>query len=104
MLEKLGYRVLTAVSGKTAIDLFTRHHSRIALVILDLIMPGLSGSDTFDKLKKIDPSVKVLLSIGYSAEGPTRKVLARGCAGFLQKPFDLQILSKKIRAVLDCSA
>jgi PAS domain S-box-containing protein len=104
MLEKLGYRVLTAVSGKTAIDLFTRHHSRIALVILDLIMPGLSGSDTFDKLKKIDPSVKVLLSSGYSAEGPTRKVLARGCAGFLQKPFDLQILSKKIRAVLDCSA
>ncbi|MGA9537929.1 MAG: PAS domain S-box protein [Desulfobacterales bacterium] len=101
MLEKLGFRVLMANSGQRAIDLFNRHRGQIKLVILDMVMPGLSGSDTFDRLKKIDPSVKVLLSSGYSIDGQARQILDRGCNGFIQKPFDLQVFSEKMRHILD---
>lgn len=101
MLAKLGYRVLTANSGQKAIDVFNRHRGQVKLVILDMIMPGLSGSDTFDRLKEIDPSVKVLLSSGYSIEGQARQILDRGCNGFIQKPFDLQAFSEKMRRILD---
>jgi DNA-binding NtrC family response regulator len=81
--------------------MFSRHRRQIKLVILDMIMPGLSGSDTFDRLKEIDPSVKVLLSSGFSVEGPARQILERGCNGFIQKPFDLQTFSEKMRRILD---
>jgi two-component system cell cycle sensor histidine kinase/response regulator CckA len=101
MLEKLGYRVLTADTGQRAIDLFNRHRGQIKLVILDMIMPELSGSDTFDRLKEIDPSITVLLSSGYSIDGQARQILDRGCNGFIQKPFDLQAFSEKIRHMLD---
>ncbi|MEJ2476880.1 MAG: response regulator, partial [Desulfobacterales bacterium] len=101
MLEKLGYGVLTANTGQRAVDLFSLHRGQIKLVILDMIMPGLSGSDTFDRLKEIDASVKVLLSSGYSIDGQARQILDRGCNGFIQKPFDLQAFSEKIRHVLD---
>ncbi|MGA9478988.1 MAG: response regulator, partial [Desulfobacterales bacterium] len=101
MLDKLGYRVLTANSGQKAIDVFNRHRGQVKLVILDMIMPGLSGSDTFDRLKEIDPSVKVLLSSGYSIEGQARQILDRDCNGFIQKPFDLQAFSEKMRCILD---
>jgi two-component system, cell cycle sensor histidine kinase and response regulator CckA len=101
MLEKLGYGVLTANTGQRAVDLFSLHRGQIKLVILDMIMPGLSGSDTFDRLKEIDASVKVLLSSGYSIDGQARQILYRGCNGFIQKPFDLQAFSEKIRHVLD---
>jgi len=101
MLEKLGYSVLTADTGQRAIDLFNRHRGQIKLVILDMIMPDLSGSDTFDRLKEIDPSIKVLLSSGYSIDGQARQILDRGCNGFIQKPFDLQAFSEKIRHMLD---
>jgi DNA-binding NarL/FixJ family response regulator len=52
-------------------------------------------------LKEIDPSVKVLLSSGFSVEGPARQILERGCNGFIQKPFDLQTFSEKMRRILD---
>jgi two-component system cell cycle sensor histidine kinase/response regulator CckA len=104
MLEKLGYRVLTVNSGQKAIDSFYRHRGQIELVILDMIMPGLSGSDTFDRLREIDPSVKVLLSSGYNIDGQARQILDRGCNGFIQKPFDLENFSEKIRHILHGAA
>ena len=66
-----------------------------------MIMPELSGGATFDQLKEIDPQVKVLLSSGYSINGQAKTILDRGCKGFLQKPFGLADLSKKVRQVLD---
>jgi CheY-like chemotaxis protein len=70
------------------------------MVILDLIMPGLSGAETFDRLKEQDPNVKVLLSSGYSLEGQAAQVLQRGGDGFIQKPFTIQGLSQKIGEIL----
>jgi CheY-like chemotaxis protein len=68
---------------------------------MDMIMPGMGGGETFDRLKKIDPKVKVLLSSGYSIDGQASKIMERGCDGFIQKPFNLKQLSFKVREVLE---
>ena len=71
------------------------------MVILDMIMPGMSGGDTYDSLKEINPDVKTLLSSGYSISGQATEILERGCNGFIQKPFNMRDLSIKIREILD---
>jgi CheY-like chemotaxis protein len=72
----------------------------IDLVILDMIMPGISGGGIFDALRKINSEVKVLLSSGYSLDGKAQAIMDRGCNGFLQKPFHPEILSRKVREIL----
>ena len=103
ILKKLGYQVITARSGGEAVEIFGKQWNKIDLVILDMIMPGLGGGETFDRLKAIDPSVKVLLSSGYSINGQAQDILDRGCKGFMQKPFNIIELSKKLRQILDIS-
>ena len=73
----------------------------IDLVILDMIMPGISGGETFDRLREINPGIKVLLSSGYSINGEAQTIMDRGCNGFLQKPFRLANLSRKVREMID---
>jgi DNA-binding NarL/FixJ family response regulator len=65
-----------------------------------MIMPSMGGGETYDKLKEIDPSIKVLLSSGYSINGQAKEILKRGCNGFIQKPFTMKELSTAIREVL----
>jgi two-component system, cell cycle sensor histidine kinase and response regulator CckA len=101
MLTRLGYTLLTAGSGQEALALFEREHTRIDLVILDMIMPGMNGSETFDRLQAVDPQVKVLLSSGYSRSGQAEAILSRGGRGFIPKPFDMTAISRKIREILD---
>jgi CheY-like chemotaxis protein len=67
---------------------------------MDMIMPGMGGGETFDRLKSIDPDIRVLLSSGYSINGQASKILARGCDGFIQKPFNLIQLSDKIQQII----
>ena len=101
MLEKLGYRVLTAQSGEEALQHVKTRLADIDLIILDMIMPGQSGGEVFDRIKEIDPEMDVLLSSGYSLNGQAQRILQRGCRGFIQKPFSLSALSTKIREILD---
>lgn len=101
MLESLGYRVFAAGSGQEAIAVFLEKRGSIDLVILDMIMPGISGGETFDRLRDFDPEIAVLFCSGYSVNDRVQEILDRGCRGFLQKPFSLEILSKKIREVLN---
>ena len=101
MLDALGYTVITAGSGQEAVELFSDHRGRVDLVILDMVMPDMGGSQTFDRLKSIDSGVRVLLSSGYSLEGQAAKILNRGCRGFIQKPFRIEQLSHKVREVMD---
>jgi two-component system, cell cycle sensor histidine kinase and response regulator CckA len=100
MLRKLGYGVLTAESGQAALALYRTHSAEVTLVILDMIMPGMNGGETYDQLKAIDPAVRVLLCSGYSIDGRASDILARGCNGFIQKPFDMGQLSEKIQAAV----
>jgi CheY-like chemotaxis protein len=101
MLEKLGYRVLLADSGKRALEVYEAQRDSIDLIILDMIMPDMGGSETFDQLKAMDPSIRVLLCSGYSLNGQASQIMKRGCNGFIQKPFNLEKISKKIREILD---
>jgi two-component system cell cycle sensor histidine kinase/response regulator CckA len=100
ILERLGYLPLTARTGKEAIEVYQANQSKIKMVILDMIMPDMGGGETYDRLKKINPKIKVLLSSGYSINGQASKIMNRGCNGFIQKPFDVEQLSMKIRDIL----
>jgi CheY-like chemotaxis protein len=88
--------VLSALSGREALDIFQKNSDQIDLIIMDMIMPGMGGGETFDRLRDINPNVKVLLSSGYSVNGQATKILRRGCNGFIQKPFNLNQLAEKI--------
>ena len=101
MLEKLGYKVFTARDGKEAVEIFRKHKEEIDVIVLDMIMPKMSGGEAFDQIKKIAPEMKVLLSSGYSINGQASEILNRGCNGFIQKPFNLQNLSKSLRTILE---
>jgi two-component system cell cycle sensor histidine kinase/response regulator CckA len=101
MLDKMGYEVLLAGSGREAIEIYKDHQDRIDLVILDMVMPGMSGGETFERLREINPGQKVLLSSGYSINGRATEIMERGCDGFMQKPFNMIQLSQKIREILD---
>ena len=100
MLERLGYRVLTANGGAEALTCMTAQGDAIGLVILDLIMPGMDGGATFDQLRESRPDIPVILSSGYSINGQATDIMARGCDGFIQKPFNILELARKIREVL----
>ncbi len=99
ILERIGYDVYTASNGREAIETVLSNND-IDLVILDVIMPGLGGGEVFDRIKKIRPGLKVLLSSGYSVDGEATEILNRGCAGFIQKPFDMKSLSVKIKEII----
>jgi CheY-like chemotaxis protein len=100
MLKSVGYRVLTARNGMEAIEIFKKHRARIDLVILDMVMPGLGGGETFDCIKAIEPETCVLLSSGYSINGEAKEIMNRGCKGFIQKPYNLAQLSEKLNDIL----
>ena len=100
ILETLGYRVLTARSGIEAVTLYQSRMDEIDLVILDMIMSGMDGEETLERLKLVDPQVKVILSSGYSLIGQATLIMERGCRSFIQKPFKIQELSQKVREVL----
>ena len=71
------------------------------MVLLDMVMPEMGGGEIYNRLKEINPDIKVLLSSGYSIDGQATEILKRGCDGFIQKPFDMQGLSQRIRKILD---
>jgi len=101
MLSKLGYKVLTARDGKEAVEVFRKNRDEIDVIILDMIMPKMSGGEAFDRIKEMKVDVKVLLSSGYSINGQASEILNRGCNGFIQKPFNLQSLSMNLRSILE---
>jgi CheY-like chemotaxis protein len=101
MLNGLGYDVITANNGMEALEIYEKNQDNIDVIVLDMVMPKMNGGDTFDRIKEINPAAKVLLSSGFSIDGQAAEILDRGCNGFIQKPFNMQILSQKVRMVLD---
>ena len=100
MLKRMGYKVLSARGGKEAIRIYEENKEMIDLVILDMIMPEMSGSETFNRLKTINSDITVILASGYSMNGESESIMTRGCRGFIQKPVTMADLSQKIREVL----
>jgi PAS domain S-box-containing protein len=101
ILEDEGYKVLMASRGEEAIQIYEENREDIALVVLDVVMPGLGGKETFLKLKNINPKIKVLLSSGYSTNEEVGGILKEGVGGFVQKPYRDEELIGKVREILD---
>jgi DNA-binding NarL/FixJ family response regulator len=91
--------VLEAKDGHQAIDVFKRNKNRIDLVILDMRMP-FNGEKAFRKLKKIKDDIKILITSGWVDDYRVQKMIDQGCNGFIQKPFNLAVLSEKIKTIL----
>jgi PAS domain S-box-containing protein len=100
-LAKFGYTVLTVSDGARALELYRKEQERIDLVILDLIMPGMSGRKCLEELIKIDPQVKVLVASGYSANESAKETIEAGAKGYIGKPYSVRQMLKVVRQVLD---
>ena len=98
--ESLGYRVLRATSGDEALAIYREQQKSIDIVILDMLMPGKNGRETFHDLQSINPDVKVIIATGYSDGEDSYSVLQDGVAGFIRKPFDHAEFSRLVQNVL----
>ncbi|MBW2106995.1 MAG: response regulator [Deltaproteobacteria bacterium] len=101
LLEALGYTVFKAKGGREAVEIYKENKDKINIVLLDIIMPDMSGGQVYERMKEINPDIKVLLSSGYNIEGQATEILERGCDGFIQKPFNMKELSRSIDEILN---
>lgn len=100
MLEKIGLEVITATDGFKAIEIYEKDYNKINVVILDMIMPEISGIDTYYRLRKINPEIKTLLSSGYRKSKDIDKIINRGNSRFIQKPFNMEQLTSEVGEIL----
>lgn len=101
MLERLGYKVLMAKSGRDGVRIYETCKEEVSLVIMDLIMPEMGGIEAYKHIKDINPDVKVLFSTGYILESSMDDMMEKGKVEFIQKPFGMEELSRKVNHVLE---
>ncbi len=101
MLVSGGYQVLLAEDGQKALEIFRERKGDVALVLLDMAMPVMSGEDTLRELKSIRPDLPVIVSSGYSEREAIRRFGGVGVAGFMQKPYTVQALLEKVASATD---
>ncbi len=97
----MAIRFLTAKNGEEAVTLYKENIDIIDILVIDMVMPRMSGSELYKRLKDLNSEIKVLLASGYSIDGEATKILEQGCNGFIQKPFGIVELSQGIRNILD---
>lgn len=100
MLGLAGYKALTAASGSEGLALFEEHRSEIALVLLDVTMPGMDGPETFDRLRRVNPTLPIVLFSGHDEKTAMSRFKITSNAGFIQKPFDYVTFVAKLREIL----
>jgi two-component system, cell cycle sensor histidine kinase and response regulator CckA len=101
LLESNGYAVYTAKDGEEAVQIYQEHSSEIALVISDMGLPKLTGISEFEKMKEINPSIKIIFASGYFEPNMKAALEHAGVKGFLQKPYVIEDILSKIRKTLD---
>lgn len=99
MLEALGYEVLVAGAGTQAVSVVQNDVKGIDLMILDVVMPGMDGVQTYDAVRHLKPDMRVLVCSGLAPKEEIRQMIDNGCRDFLLKPFDIAKLSEKIESV-----
>lgn len=99
LLHKLGYQVFVADSGYKALEIYYKNRASISIILLDMLMPGMDGKDVFYKLKDINPEIKVLIISGFDKDENVDQLLSQGANGYLQKPFNMQALSRELENV-----
>jgi len=100
IVERLGYRVLVATTGKEAVDMAKGFDGPIDLAILDIKLPDMMGNQLYPLIMEARPEMKVLVCSGYSIDGPVQDILNAGAEGFVQKPFSVFVLAEKLRMAL----
>lgn len=100
-LEYFGYQVLIASDGVEALAIYRKHQAEISLVILDVVLPRMGGRETFRELRRIDPSVKVLLTTGYGLDETVEVMLEEGVCGLVGKPYRIHDLAQAVHAILE---
>ncbi len=100
MLKKLDFNVLTENDSRKTVELFNNNKDKISLVILDMTMPYMDGSEVFKQLKSIKPDVKVILTSGYNEQAAINHFTEKELAGFIQKPYSVEELKKVIEKVI----
>jgi PAS domain S-box-containing protein len=100
LLERLGYKVIIAASGMAAVNIYEADKDKIDIVILDIIMPGMNGIETYKRLKRCNPEIKVLFSSGYSMDEGSSEIMNLDTNGFIQKPYRFEKLSQKLRTMM----
>ena len=100
-LERYGYSAILAENGALAIEAYRRNPGAIAMVLLDLTMPGVDGEETLRTLQGINTDVRVLLSSGYNEVEAVQRFAGKNLAGFIQKPYTATALAEKVKEVLD---
>jgi CheY-like chemotaxis protein len=101
MLERHGYTVIAAEDGQRALELFQVLADKVAIVLLDMTMPVMSGEEAFRRLRAVRPDVKVILSSGYNEVEAIGRFTGKGLAGFIQKPYSSTALSEKVGLILN---
>jgi len=101
ILQSAGYTVLTARDGKEGVEIYRKKQGSISAIILDMVMPVMSGMEAYIKMKKINPAVKVLLVSGFRHDSRVDDVMQLGVNAFLQKPYTMENLTRTIREILD---
>jgi PAS domain S-box-containing protein len=101
LLSDVGYEVLTATDGESALQLYRKEQQRIDLIILDLVIPGMGGKKCYEEILTINPQAKILIVSGYSVNGPGKEAMEAGAKGFLGKPFDVSHMLRAVRDILD---
>ncbi len=100
MLERLGFKVLTAAHGREGLEVFKAGRGEIDCVILDLTMPEMAGEEVFRKLRRLRKDVRVILSSGFNEQDVTQRFAGKGVAGFIQKPYTMRMLRETLNRVL----
>lgn len=101
LLERLGYRVLGAKTGKEAIEIAKTFDGDIDLALLDILLPDMNGNAIYPHITKGRPNLKVLVFSGYSIDGPAQEILDAGAQDFIQKPFTIAELSERMKKILE---
>lgn len=100
LLESAGYQILSAANGLDGLKLFQERRQDITFVFLDLVMPGISGKETFQRIKALDPEARIIVASGFSSEGSVSDLQEKGLRVFMHKPFTKNELMEAVTKVL----
>ncbi len=100
VLKDEGYEVLSAEDGAQGLQLFSKYHSKITLVLLDMVLPHMSGKEVYMEMKKIDPELTVLLNTGFKDDERVQEVFKLGIRDFIEKPYSFKQLVQAVEKAI----
>lgn len=100
VLRRFGFTVLTAGGGDEAIALYERHRDEVGVVLLDMVMPHMTGKTVFHRIREMNPNAKIIISSGFSRDHDAEELLNCGAVAYVQKPYRLTELVDIINEVM----